>query len=119
MNPTRIVSADDHVDLRWMPSDAFNIRVPEHLRDSAPNVHEKDGKKVCGATFASDEVGLRLLDFIGEDNVMFASDYPHGDRSFPNSRSMVDKNLGHLTEELQQKLLCDNATRIFKIPSAA
>jgi len=39
MNP-RIISADDHIDLQWLPKDLWQKRVPPAWRDRAPKVVE-------------------------------------------------------------------------------
>ena len=36
-------------------------------------------------TFIEDHAGLRLLDIIGEDNVMLECDYPHSDSTWPDT----------------------------------
>ena len=38
----------------------------------------------CRATFQDDPVGLELLGRLGEDNVMWGSDYPHPDCLWPD-----------------------------------
>ena len=51
--------------------------------------------------------------FLGDDILMFSTDYPHSECHFPDS---VDEVLGwsSLKPEVQQKLMWDNATRFFK-----
>jgi hypothetical protein len=46
----RIISADDHIDLQWLPKDLWQKRVPSAWRDRAPKVVETaDGPYwVCG-----------------------------------------------------------------------
>ncbi len=50
MNP-RIISADDHIDLQWLPKDLWQKRVPPAWRDRAPKVVETpEGPYwVCGS----------------------------------------------------------------------
>ena len=38
----RFISADDHIDLRWLPKDLWSERLPAHLRESGPRVVETD-----------------------------------------------------------------------------
>ena len=40
----RIVSADGHMDLFYLPVDTFSSRAPAHLRDRVPRVVDIDGK---------------------------------------------------------------------------
>lgn len=39
---TRFISADDHIDLRWLPKDLWTERLPANLRESGPRVVETD-----------------------------------------------------------------------------
>ena len=43
----------------------------------------------CYATFQNDLLGLRQLDYLGVDRVMWASDYPHSEGSFGYSRRSI------------------------------
>jgi predicted TIM-barrel fold metal-dependent hydrolase len=49
---------------------------------------------------------------IGEDVILFASDYPHWDGGFPYMVSTV-KDRQDLSEQLKQKLLGENAKRLY------
>jgi predicted TIM-barrel fold metal-dependent hydrolase len=64
-------------------------------------------------TFIEDQAGIRLLDIIGEDNVMLECDYPHSDSTWPNTMSLANKWLGHLPDETQHKILIGNAERVY------
>jgi len=46
----RIISADDHIDMQWLPRDLWRKRVPQSWRDRAPKVVETaDGPYwMCG-----------------------------------------------------------------------
>jgi len=54
-----------------------------------------------------------VIDLVGEDVLMYASDYPHSECQFPNS---VDNILQwtSLGPETKRKLLWDNAVRFYK-----
>jgi len=38
----RFISADDHIDLRWLPKDLWTARLPAKLRERGPRVVESD-----------------------------------------------------------------------------
>lgn len=38
----RVISADDHIDLRWMPTDLWTERLPAGLRERGPRVVQAD-----------------------------------------------------------------------------
>jgi predicted TIM-barrel fold metal-dependent hydrolase len=69
-------------------------------------------------TFIEDHAGLRLLDIIGEDNVMLECDYPHSDSTWPDSINLARKWLGHLPEEVQHKIAIGNAARVYNFTPA-
>jgi predicted TIM-barrel fold metal-dependent hydrolase len=69
-------------------------------------------------TFIEDHAGLRLLDIIGEDNVMLECDYPHSDSTWPDSINLARKWLGHLPDDVQHKIAIGNAARVYNFTPA-
>jgi predicted TIM-barrel fold metal-dependent hydrolase len=69
-------------------------------------------------TFIEDHAGLRLLDIIGEDNVMLECDYPHSDSTWPDTVDLARKWLGDLPEETQHKITVGNAMRVYDFTPA-
>jgi predicted TIM-barrel fold metal-dependent hydrolase len=65
------------------------------------------------ATFQSDRAGLRCLDLIGADRVMWASDYPHADSTWPESRAVIERDFKDVPEAARRQILCDNARRLY------
>ena len=45
------------------------------------------------ATFQEDYVALSLLPFFGEGHLLWASDYPHPDSVWPNSRAAIERQM--------------------------
>jgi predicted TIM-barrel fold metal-dependent hydrolase len=67
------------------------------------------------ATFESDPVGIRLIDVIGEDMLMWASDYPHSASSFPNSVQHIEEHFGDLSEATRRKITWDTVAKLYDI----
>jgi uncharacterized protein len=65
------------------------------------------------ATFQTDYVGLRLLDALGADRVMWASDYPHADSTWPESQQAIADNFKDAAPEARQRILRDNAKALY------
>ena len=65
--------------------------------------------------FQDDALGLRLRDIIGVDNMMWGSDYPHHESTFPRSREIIEEVLADCTEEEKGKIVGGNAARVYKI----
>lgn len=70
----------------------------------------------CRATYQSDPVGIKLIDDLGEDNVMWGSDFPHPDGVWPDSREFIARELGHLPAARRRKVVCENAARLYGFP---
>jgi len=70
----------------------------------------------CWATYQTDPIGVRLLDVLGEDRVMWGSDFPHPDGVWPDSREYIQKELGHLSEPTRRKVVGENAARLYAFP---
>ena len=63
--------------------------------------------------FQEDELGIRLRDMIGVDNLQWGSDYPHMESTFPRSRQILEEILADCTEEERAKIAGGNAARVF------
>ena len=70
-------------------------------------------KKHVYSCFFKDTVGIDLLDRIGEDNVLFETDYPHQDGTFPNTLAIAEELFGHLEQETIDKISRNNAIKLF------
>jgi uncharacterized protein len=65
------------------------------------------------ATFQTDHAGLRLLDALGEERVMWASDYPHADSTWPESSKAIEDNFKDIPTGARRRILCDNARQLY------
>jgi predicted TIM-barrel fold metal-dependent hydrolase len=50
---------------------------------------------------------------IGTDTLMFGSDYPHAESTWPNSRDFLSKLLNRVSEADRAKLVRDNVARLY------
>jgi predicted TIM-barrel fold metal-dependent hydrolase len=65
--------------------------------------------------FWNEPVDLNTLEVLGEDNVMWESDFPHSISDFPRSRQVVDTICAKLTAQQRQKVLADNAVKVYQL----
>lgn len=56
----------------------------------------------------------QAVKLVGENQIVFASDYPHWDHSFPGSIGEI-RERGDLGEAQKQKILADNARRLYRL----
>jgi predicted TIM-barrel fold metal-dependent hydrolase len=71
------------------------------------------------ATFQWDSVGMHLLEFLGADRVMYASDYPHPDGTWPDSRQVAEQHMAHLAPDDRKRVLHDNAADVYHVGATA
>ena len=64
-------------------------------------------------SFQEDAVGIRLRDVIGVDNMMWGSDYPHSESTFPKSREILAHILAGVPEDEQAKIVGEDAARLY------
>ncbi len=103
----------------WLPF--WLARIDEHAetcRSAIPELEHKPSEyALSGRYFQSIEIheGATLTnsvcDILGDDVLMYSSDYPHGESRFPES---VDSVMAWpLTDSRRRKLLWDNALRCY------
>jgi len=54
-----------------------------------------------------------MIPLIGEDTIMWGSDYPHPDGIWPDSRKWIAQDLAGVSPAVQKKILCDNAAKLY------
>ena len=70
-------------------------------------------KRQIWVTFQDDAYGVKMLDLLDEDRVMWASDYPHPASTWPFSQQVIEAQMTHLTPETKRKILCENAVKLY------
>jgi predicted TIM-barrel fold metal-dependent hydrolase len=69
------------------------------------------------ATFQQDDDSGILGRYIsGVDNLMWASDYPHTDTTFPYSRKVVDQVFETVPPDERERITSTNARRLYGLP---
>ena len=64
-------------------------------------------------SFQEEAMGIRLRDVIGVDNLLWGSDYPHRESTFPRSRQILEEILAECTEDEKAKIAGGNAAKIY------
>lgn len=71
----------------------------------------------CWISYEIDEHTLpALAPFIGEDRIVWGSDYPHHDATFPGAVDTLRRTMGPLSPEVQTKILGVNASELYGLP---
>jgi len=53
---------------------------------------------------------------IGVENILFESDYPHGDGTWPDTQQVIDEILGDLPVEEARMITHENAAALYRLP---
>jgi uncharacterized protein len=69
------------------------------------------------ATFQDDLTAYHTLDLFPYDHLLWASDFPHTDSTWPRSRQLIAEQASHLTEEQHQAIFRDNTAHLFNLPA--
>jgi predicted TIM-barrel fold metal-dependent hydrolase len=64
-------------------------------------------------SFQEDAVGIRLRDVIGTRNIMWGSDYPHSESTFPRSLEILDRILLGVPDEDRARIVGANAAELY------
>ena len=103
--PSWLHRIEEHVELAgW-------LETPECTKD--PIEYFKQNCWV--ATECDEELVYHVIDEMGDDRILFETDYPHPDSKFPNA---VTTFLGQkrLSDESKRKILWDNAMDFYRFP---
>lgn len=105
----------------WIPymleriDDTYAERLADDLRlDMAPSEYFK---RQIYSTFQKDFHGLKAMAEIAPDNIMWGSDYPHRDGTWPNSQAAIADQFCEVSPGIAQKALWSNARRVYGIDS--
>ena len=69
-------------------------------------------------SFQEDAIGIRLRDVIGVDNMMWGSDYPHSESTFPRSRKILEDILAGVPDDETAKIAGANTARVYRFDAA-
>lgn len=72
-------------------------------------------RKHLWGCFIDDESGLQQRHALGVDHIMWESDYPHSDSSWPNSRTRAEKMLADVPDDEAHRIVELNARELYHI----
>ena len=88
----------------WLGRGSSNARPPSEY------LHEN-----CWYTFQKDPVAVETRDRVGLSQLMWASDYPHSDSTWPHSRKVIERDFGGVPDADVTAIVHDNAAKLYGI----
>lgn len=67
------------------------------------------------ASFIHDRVAIETCHLPGAKNVMWSSDYPHSETTFPESQDWIERLFKGISEQDKKMILCDTAEKFFRV----
>ena len=102
--------------LLWRLDEAYELEGDLDMQDltMAPSDYFK---RQCVASVEPDETPARYtIDFLGNDNLVYSTDYPHGDSRYPHATETFLEL--PLSDEDKRKILWDNCARFYAVSDA-
>jgi predicted TIM-barrel fold metal-dependent hydrolase len=106
--PTFMTVADERYDrhIHW----AKSLLGVEEL----PNGHPSDYvRRHILWGFQRDPAGVELRHWLGVENLIWGSDFPHQESEYPDSLKVIEQNFKGVPEEEKRRMVCDNAREFF------
>ena len=103
----------------WLPyilerlDDTYEERLSDDLKLSLPP--SAYFKRQIYATFQKDFHGVRAMAEIAPDNVMWGSDYPHRDGTWPFSKKAIEEQFRGVDEAIKRKMLWENVRMVYRL----
>jgi len=117
----RLTIAIVEFELSWAPHVLTSMDYTYRERHEEAIHRFKDGMKPSDffhrnvvLSFQEDAIGIRLRDAIGVDNMMWGSDYPHSESTFPRSRQILAEILAGVPEDEQARIVGANTARVYR-----
>ncbi len=99
----------ESLDYEWSETNAqseFDLSMP-------PSGYFK--RQVFGCFWFEKTAPKKLIDVVGEDNVLFETDFPHPTCLYPNVREQILEVTADWSDTRRRKILQDNAAALYKI----
>ncbi len=110
-------------DAGWLPHYMYRM-------DHAARINAEDGilrglsklpseyiRSNVWATFQDDLTAYHTTHFMDHTHLLWASDFPHTDSTWPLSRQLIDEQASHLDDAQKQDIFRDNTARLFNLPA--
>lgn len=110
-------------DVGWLPhymyrmDHAAKINAEDGIIDGLSKLPSEYVRSNVWATFQDDITAFQSLYMIDHEHLLWASDFPHTDSTWPRSRQLIEAHSGHLTEVQKQAIFRDNTARLFNLPA--
>ena len=97
----------------WLP---FVLDRMDHECTGLPGLTMKPSdywRRQGFATYQQEGFVGDVVHLIGEETIMWGSDYPHQDGVWPDSKAITERDLANVSDTTRRKITCDNAAKLY------
>jgi uncharacterized protein len=98
--------------LEYTDFQATGDQLPQNGYDLMPS---EMFKRNCYLVGWYDQASLRVRNYIGVENILWSSQFPLATSTWPNTKETLAKSFAGVVESDRQKILWENAARLYKI----
>ena len=124
IRPRRVEGDQQHIgavgsrrDRLVTPAGQYTGRQREHqegwIRFGDGTVPSDHFRRNVFVSFQEDPVGVHTRHLIGIDCLLWGSDYPHTESTFPRSTEILDDVMKGVPDDERQRMVCANTARIY------
>jgi len=120
--PQRLKVGAVEFEVAWAPY--FLARMDNLCTEQAIGVHGRHFKgdaipsdffrQNIFLSFQEDAVGIQLRALLGVETLLWGSDYPHAESTFPRSRAIVERILQGVPDEEKAQIAGGNTARLYR-----
>lgn len=112
----KIVSAEN--DIAWVPhllerADKYYRRFKQGYGTLLSLKPSEYFRRQVFATFIDDPLGLKIYSYLGADNFMWSTDYPHQAATWPHTMEVLARDFASLPEADRRKIVRENCARVY------
>ena len=106
--------------LAWVLQMMDEMQIKRHMwaDPKLPMKSSEYFKRQGYATFGDDAVGLANRAVTGVEGLMWGSDYPHDEGTFPHSREVIERTFADIPDDETRKIVGGNAARLYHFSSS-
>jgi predicted TIM-barrel fold metal-dependent hydrolase len=123
--PRLLVGSAEH-ELAWVPYflDRLDYTYTQRARRAHWHRYAGDAmpsdffRRNVFVSFQEDAMGIRDRALIGVDRLLWGSDYPHTESTFPRSRVILERILDGVSRAERRQITASNTARLYRFDSA-
>ena len=95
--------------------DYYHSRFKDRIESTLTLKPSEYAARQLYTTFFNDRIGAQSISFWPSNNAMWSNDYPHENSPWPNSRKIIERDLGDMPVDVRAKIVSGNVTELYQL----